>query len=86
MPSLKEHKHTIRQKDQGFVLTTILWIVAILTVIVLGFGYRSLLERRIAWYELDKAQAQAMAHGAANRAILELENKRHLDALYEKIG
>ena len=72
--------------NQGFVLVSILWMVAILTIIVLGFGHRALLERRIAWYELDQAQAQAMARGAANRALLELENKRYHDTLYKQLG
>ena len=72
--------------NQGFVLVTVLWMIAILTVIVLGFGFRAMLERRIAWYELDQAQAQAMARGAVNRALMELENKKSIDAFYQQAG
>lgn len=66
------------QKD-GFVLVTVVWLVAILTVIAIGFSYRAMLERRAAWYTIDQAQARTMARSAANRAVLELQNKQTLD-------
>ncbi len=59
----------------GFVLVSVLWILAILTVVSLGFGRRAMLERRMAWYALDREQAQQMARGAAERGLLELRNK-----------
>ncbi|MDP7638547.1 MAG: hypothetical protein QGG73_02365, partial [Candidatus Hydrogenedentes bacterium] len=49
---------------RGFVLVSVLWILAILTVVSLGFANRASLERKVAWYALDQAQAQNMARGA----------------------
>ena len=72
--------------QKGFVLVTILWMLAILTVLILGFGQRALLERRMAWYDLDRAQAQAMARGAVQRALVELENQGHINNFYQQLG
>ena len=70
----------------GFVLVTVLWILAILTVVSLGFGRRAMLERQMAWYALDREQAQQMARGAAELALLELRNKAVLDAYNNQPG
>lgn len=67
-------------EQRGFVLVTVLWILAILTVISLGFGRRSMMERRVAAYTLDHAQAMQMARGALERGIAELANKSFYDA------
>lgn len=69
---------TSTNKD-GFVLVTVVWLLAILTVIAIGFSYRAMLERRAAWYDIDHAQARTLARSAANRALFELRNKRTLD-------
>lgn len=66
-------------RRSGFVLVSVLWILAILTVVALGFARRASLERRVAWYALDREQAQQMARGAAERALFELANKHALD-------
>ena len=58
--------HLRTQHRGGFVLVSVLWILAILTVISLGFARRAMLERRMAWYALDREQAQQMARAAAN--------------------
>ncbi len=68
----------------GFVLVSVLWILAILTVISIGFARRSMLERRMAWYALDREQAQQMARAAAQRGLFELQNKQLLDAYSEQ--
>ena len=70
----------------GFVLVTVLWILAILTVVSLGFGRRAMLERQMAWYALDREQAQQMARGAAELALLELRNKALLDEYNNQPG
>jgi type II secretory pathway component PulK len=62
------------RRDAGFVLVSVLWILAILTVIALGFARRAMLERRMAWYALDHEQAQHMARAAAERGLFELRN------------
>jgi len=67
--------------QRGFVLVVVLWVLAILTVVTIGFGHRSFLERRAAAYSLDQAQALAAARGTAHRGVLELQNKWILDRL-----
>ena len=76
MKILREERGAARG---GFVLVSVLWILAILTVISLGFARRAMLERQMAWYALDREQAQHMARGAVERALLELRNKALLD-------
>ena len=73
-------------RQGGFVLVSVLWILAILTVVSLGFARRAMLERQMAWYSLDREQAQQMARGAAELAILELVNKERLDAYNNQAG
>ena len=68
------------------MLVSVLWILAILTVVSLGFARRAMLERQIAWYALDREQAQQMARGAAERALLELRNKALLDEYDDQEG
>lgn len=70
----------------GFVLVSVLWILAILTVVSLGFARRAMLERQMAWYALDREQAQHMARGAVERALLELRNKALLDEFNNQPG
>ncbi len=59
----------------GFVLVSVLWITAMLTVITLGFGRRVALDRRAAAYALDQAEAMMMARGAVDRGIVEMHNR-----------
>lgn len=66
------------RKNNGFALITVLWVTAMLTVLVLGFGRRAALERRAAWYALDHEQAMMMARGAVDRGIVELQNRASL--------
>lgn len=68
-------------RNRGFVLVTVLWVLAILTVVSLGFGHRANLERRAAAYALDRAQAAMMARGALQRGIVEVRNKAYMDLL-----
>ena len=80
MTANRPHSH----RNRGFVLVSVLWILAILTVVALGFGRRAMLERRMAWYALDQAQAQQMARGAVELAIVEIFNKASLDRYYQQ--
>ncbi len=59
----------------GFVLVSVLWITAMLTLIILGFGRRAALDRRAAAYALDQAEAMMMARGAVDRGVVELYNR-----------
>lgn len=70
----------------GFVLVTTLWVLAIATVLVIGFSHRSFLEARAAGYSLDQAQARMMAQAAVNRGVIELRNKFYKDLLLEEQG
>ena len=67
--------------NHGFVLVCVLWVVAIMTVVTLGFGRRALLEHTAARYSLDHVKAMHMARGAVNRGIVELRNKAVYDFL-----
>lgn len=68
-----------RPAGEGFALITVIWILAILSVIVLGFGHRALLRQMAARYELDHEQALMMARGAVQRGMAELANKEIFD-------
>lgn len=70
----------------GFVLVTTLWVLAIATVLVIGFAHRAFLEARAAGYALDQAQARMMAQAAVNRGVIELRNKFYKDLLLEEQG
>lgn len=59
----------------GFVLVSVLWITAMLTVITLGFGRRAVLDMRAAAYALDQAEAMMQARGAVDRGIVEMYNR-----------
>lgn len=72
--------------EQGFVLVIVLWVLAILTVVSVGFGRRAVLDRRAAAFTLDKTQAMFMARGAAERGIIELRNKAAVDNHLEQGG
>lgn len=61
--------------NRGFVLVCVLWVVALLTVLILGFAHRASLERRASAYALDHAQAMAAARGAVERGALEVANR-----------
>lgn len=63
----------------GFVLVSVLWVLALLTVVTLSFGYRARLEAQAARYSLDASQARLAARGAVECAILQLRNKALLD-------
>lgn len=70
----------------GFVLVTTLWVLAIATVLVIGFSHRAFLEARAAGYSLDQAQARKLAQAAVNRGVIELRNKFYKDLLLEEQG
>ena len=75
-----------RHGERGFVLVIVLWVLAILTVISVGFGRRAVLDRRAAAFTLDKTQSMFMARGAVERGIIELRNKAAVDAYLDQGG
>lgn len=77
MPRADRH----RCNQAGFVLVSVLWVTAMLTIITLGFGRRAALDRRAAAYALDQAEAMMMARGAVDRGIVELYNRGLMELL-----
>ncbi len=67
--------------SRGFVLVSVMWVLALLTVMTIGFGHRAVLERRVAAFHVDRLQAQYMARGAAERGVVELRNKGAMDRI-----
>lgn len=65
----------------GFVLVSVLWVVALLTVITLSYHHRARLEVQAARYSLDSSQAMMAARGAVERGIVDLRNKSMLDPI-----
>jgi type II secretory pathway component PulK len=76
----------MQTRQQGFVLVCVLWVLAILTVVSVGFGRRAMLDRQAAAYELDHTQAMFMARGAVMRGMIELDNKVVYDAINKQSG
>ena len=73
-----------KPRDKGFVLVCVLWVLAILTVVTVGFGRRAMLENRAAAFSLDHVQAMFMARGAVERGIAEIRNKAKIDYLFQQ--
>lgn len=76
----------MKRNKRGFVMVCVLWVLAILTILTVGFGRRAMLDRRAAAYSVDVAQARMMARAATERGIVELRNKAFTDALRPKEG
>jgi len=73
--------NTRRHSERGFVLVIVLGVLALLTVLTLGFARRALLERRAAAVSLDHSIAMSMARGAVQRGIADLRNRAALEKL-----
>jgi type II secretory pathway component PulK len=71
----------MKANRRGFVLVSVLWVVALLTVITISYHHRARLEVRAARYSLDASQARMAARAAVERGILEVRNKAVLDSL-----
>ncbi len=65
---------------RGFVLVCVLWVLAILTVVTMGYGRRAMLDRRAAAYALDHTQAMMMARAAVHRGMWELAVKQTISS------
>ncbi|MBI2425219.1 MAG: general secretion pathway protein GspK [Candidatus Hydrogenedentes bacterium] len=70
-----------RNEESGFVLICVIWVVALLTVITMGFNHRARLDRKAAVYSLDRDLAMAQARGAVQRGMVEVRNKYLKDLL-----
>lgn len=65
--------------NKGTILIITLWILAIITILAVGIGYRVGIDLKITGYQLYKLKALYIAKGGINKAILELENKQNKD-------
>lgn len=73
-----------REKEKGAILIITLWILAILTVMAAGFGYRMVLELKLVGYQLGRLKVLYLAKAGVRRAVLELgRDKNNYDALRE---
>lgn len=68
-------------RPDGYVLVSVLWVVALLTVVTLSFHHRARLEVQAARYSLDASQCRMAARGAVERGIVELQNKEINDLI-----
>ncbi len=75
----------MKTQERGFVLVCVLWVLAILMVLVIGFQRRAMMETRASRFTLDHMEAMELARGAVARGIVEARNKGSIDALY-KLG
>ncbi|NUM56530.1 MAG: general secretion pathway protein GspK [Candidatus Hydrogenedentes bacterium] len=69
------------RREEGFVLVAMIWIIAILAVVTLGFAHRSLLDQRAAALALDHSKAQYLARGSVNYAVADMRNKAFMEGL-----
>ncbi|MCK5306428.1 MAG: general secretion pathway protein GspK [Candidatus Omnitrophica bacterium] len=73
---------------KGIILITVLWVLAVLTVIALSFAYTVKLEMKMAGYQTERVAACYLAKAGLERAIAQLEaDKRsgpEVDFLGEK--
>ncbi|MCP4644332.1 MAG: hypothetical protein GY851_28070, partial [bacterium] len=70
----------------GFALLCVLWALAILTVLTIGFGRRAMIDRRAAAISVDHAQARFLARGAVERGIAYIQNYAVVQAMSEQAG
>jgi len=85
-PKSKIQNRQSAMEQGGFVLVCVLWILAILTVIAVGFQRRAVMDARAAVFTLDHTRAMFMARGAVARGIVELRNKAVIDEINKQPG
>lgn len=76
----------MRREQQGFVLVAVIWMIAILTVLAIGFGRRALLEQRAAALNIDHTRTQYLARGAVEYGIAHLRNQALVQQIVEQYG
>lgn len=76
----------MKPRHDGFVLVAVIWMLAILTVLAIGFGRRALLEQRAAALTIDHVRTQHMARGAVEYGIAYMRNQALVQQLVEQYG
>lgn len=70
--------------DKGTVLLVTLWMLAILSLLAIGIGFRSTIDLRLVSYQIDSLKAYEIAKAGIIQAINELENdESETDTLWE---
>ncbi|GMW02733.1 MAG: hypothetical protein AMXMBFR84_38690 [Candidatus Hydrogenedentota bacterium] len=72
--------------QRGFALVSVIWILAVLTVLTLGFGHRALLDHRAAATAGDHVRCLNMAAGACNYGVALLRNQAALQGVYDALN
>ncbi|MCL4692974.1 MAG: general secretion pathway protein GspK [Candidatus Hydrogenedentes bacterium] len=76
----------MKRREHGFVLVAVIWMLAILTVLAIGFGRRALLEQRAAALSIDHTRTQHLARGAVEYGIAYMRNQALVQQLVEQYG
>ncbi len=75
---------TRKNDRKGTVLITSLWILAILSVLAIGIGFRVSIEARLAKFNIDNLRALYLAKAGAAKAVYRInKNPANADSLYE---
>jgi DNA uptake protein ComE-like DNA-binding protein len=74
------------RRRSGYALLTVIWVLAILTVLTLGFGQRVLLDQRAAATSLDQARAQLLARGSVEYGLAVLRNQTVIEEELKRQG
>ena len=76
----------MKRRSDGFVLIAVIWVLAILTVLAIGFGRRALLDQRAAALSVDRTRTQYLARGAVEYGIASLRNQAIIQSVAEQYG
>ena len=76
----------MRHRSEGFVLIAVIWVLAILTVLAIGFGHRALLDQRAAALMIDRTRTQYLARGAVEYGVAYLRNQAIIQSVAEEYG
>jgi len=71
--------------DKGVILLVTLWILAILSLLAIGIGFRRSIELKLAGYQMDSLKAYEIAKAGVVKAVdaLERDKKTTVDTLRE---
>jgi general secretion pathway protein K len=69
-------------KEKGTILVTSLWIMAILSILAIGIGFRVSIEARLARYNIDRIKALYLAKAGLVKAQAVLAKHSGADSIY----
>jgi len=72
------------KSDRGSILITTLWIMAILSLLAIGIGFRASLEIRLSKFSMDRLKARYVAKAGIVKSLGYMEDDENkIDTLYE---